>query len=139
MALAGDLRVVLGRLTRKLREQGTANDLTWSQKSVLLRLERDGPSTVTALAQAEGVRPQSLGATIAGLEAGGLVSGAPDPTDGRRTILSLTPDCREWIRAGRAAREDWLFRAIESRLEPAEQKKLAKAVALLGRLLDSAE
>ena len=135
-ALAGDLRVVVGRLSRRVREQAPPGDLTWSQTSVLVRLERDGPASVTDLARAEGVRPQSMGATVAALEAAGLVSGAPDPNDGRRTILSLTAACREWLRVGRAAREDWLLRAIVAHLSAAERDQLARAVALLGRLVD---
>ncbi len=136
-ALAAELRVLLGKLKRRLREQAPAGDLTWSQISVLSRLEQEGPATVTALALTEGVRPQSMGATVAALEAAGLVSGAPDPKDGRQTILSVTVAFQEWISAGRAAREDWLFRAIQMHLTPAEQAELASAVALLKRLVDS--
>ena len=134
--LAGELRVVLGMLTRRLREQAHSEDLTWSQKSVLSRLERDGPATVTTLARVEGVRPQSVGATVAALEAAGLVRGAPHPSDGRQTILSLTPACRDWIAASRAAREDWLLQAIQAKLSPAEQEELASALALFKRLVE---
>jgi DNA-binding MarR family transcriptional regulator len=135
-ALASELRVVIGKMKRRLREQAHLGDLTWSQRSVLSHLERDGPATVTTLARAEGVRPQSIGATIAVLEAAGLVSGVPDPTDGRQTLLSLTVACRERIKADRAAREDWLLRAIQNRLAPAEREQLAGAVELLKRLVD---
>ena len=134
--LAGELRVVLSSLTRRLREQAHSEDLTGSQKSVLIRLEQGGPATVTTLARAEGVRPQSMGATVAALEAAGFVSGAPDPNDRRQTILSLTPACRNWIEAARAAREDWLLQAVEAKLDAAEQDELAKAVSLLKRLVD---
>ncbi len=137
MALAVELRALLGKLNRRLREQANRGDLTWSQASVLTRLERDGPATVTTLARAEGVRPQSMGATVSALEAAGHVIGAPDPADGRQTILSLTPACREWIQAGRAAREDWLFRAIRTKLASGEQEELATAIELLERLVDS--
>jgi len=135
--LAGELRVLIGKLKRRLREQGHLGDLTGSQISVLSRLERAGPATVTSLARAEGMRPQSMGANVSVLEAAGLVSGAPDPNDGRQIILSLTPACRKWIKAGRAAREDWLFRAIEKNLAPKEQEELARAIELLKRLVDS--
>ena len=137
VAVAGELRVVVGKLIRRLREQAQPGDFTWSQVSVLGRLERDGPATVTTLARAEGVRPQSMGATVAVLQEAGLVHGAADPADGRQTILSLTPACREMIKANRAAREDWLFRAIRTNLATAEQKELANAVELLKRLVDS--
>jgi DNA-binding MarR family transcriptional regulator len=136
LALAGDLRVVISQLRRRLREQSSIGDLTWSQTSVLSRLEREGSATVSSLARAEGMRPQSMGATVSALEAAGLVNGSPDPEDGRQTILSLTPACREWIKAARAAKEDWLFRAIQSKLSPEEQGELAKGVELLKRLAE---
>ncbi|KAA3452028.1 MarR family transcriptional regulator [Mesorhizobium sp. SARCC-RB16n] len=137
LALAAELRVVAGRLIRRLREQADAGDLTPSQKSVLLHLEREGPATVTVLARAQNMRPQSMGAIVSALEAAGLVNGAPDPDDGRQTMLSLTAACREMIATGRAARQDWLFRAIQASLDPKEQERLAEAVELLKRLADS--
>jgi DNA-binding MarR family transcriptional regulator len=134
--VAADLRVVLGKLKRRLREETGSRGLSWSQIAVLGYLERDGSKTVTELAQLEGMRPQSMGATVQSLEAAGLVKGVPHPTDGRRTVLSLTPAARAWIRASRNAREDWLFRTIQTRLSPTEQKKLAAAVGLLKRLVE---
>ncbi len=137
LALAGDLRVVAGQLKRRLREQASLGDLTLSQVSVLRRLESEGPVTVTTLARAEGMRPQSMGATISTLQAAGFVSSAADPSDGRQTLWSLTPACRTWIKAGRAAREDWLFRRLQQKLTPTEQAQLAQAMELLKRVVDS--
>ncbi|WP_228934432.1 MarR family winged helix-turn-helix transcriptional regulator [Paraburkholderia saeva] len=137
LSLAGELRVISGKLKRRMREEANLGDLTFSQTRVLMLLEREGPATVTALARAEGVRPQSMGETVASLKAAGLVSGEPNPVDGRQTVLSLTAACRKAIKAGRAAREDWLFRAIRAKLALAEQKKLAAGVELLKRLLDA--
>jgi DNA-binding MarR family transcriptional regulator len=77
-----------------------------------------------------------MGAVIASLEAAGMVIGAPDPTDGRQTILSLTDDCRKWVEEKRAVRQDWLTRTIQARLSPAEQDRLMEAVELLRRLVD---
>ena len=136
-ALAGELRILISQLRHRLREQTHLGDYTWSQTSVIIRLERDGPATVSALARAEGVRQQSMGATISTLEAAGLVKGSPDPADGRQTILSLTDACLEMIRASRAAKEDWLFHAIQTKLSPAEQEQLATDLELLKRIADS--
>lgn len=135
--IAGELRVLVGRLKRRLREETGTRGLSWSQIAVLGHLEREGAKTVTELAQLEGVRPQSMGATVATLEAAGLVQGVPHPTDGRRTVLSLTTAARAWIKASRAAREDWLFHTIQTRLSPAEQKRLAAAVDLIKRLVEA--
>jgi DNA-binding MarR family transcriptional regulator len=134
--LAQDLRALLGKIKRRLREQGHVGDLTPSQVSALLRLEKDGPATASSLARAEGMRPQSIVPVIAALENAGLVAGAPDPTDGRQTLLSLTPACRSWVAQGRAARQDWLTRTIQARLSAKEQDRLAEAVELLKRLVD---
>lgn len=136
-ALAADLRIVAGALSRRLREQADEGDLTSAQKSVLLRLERDGPATGSALARAEAMRPQSMGAIIAALEAAGHVAGAPDPADGRQTIISLTDHFRDWVSTARAARQDWLVRTLQARLTAQEQHQLAGAVDLLKRLADA--
>jgi len=136
MALAGELRVTIGRLSRRLREESRPGNLTASQLAAVGRLDRDGPATVTTLARAEGVRPQSMGATISVLEAEKLVSGAPDPADGRQTIYALTAECKRLLKASRAAREDWLFRAIQAKLTAREQEKLGMFVELLERLTE---
>jgi DNA-binding MarR family transcriptional regulator len=135
-ALAQDLRALLGKLKRRLRDQAHVGDLTPSQVAVLLRLEKDGPATASSLARAEGMRPQSMAPVIAALESAGLVSGAPDPADGRQTLLSLTDACRKWAAEGRAARQDWLTRMLQERLSPQEQGEVAKAVGLLKRLVE---
>ncbi|MDR3708182.1 MAG: MarR family transcriptional regulator [Capsulimonadaceae bacterium] len=134
--LAGELRVSIGKLIRRVREQAHPGDFTSAQKSVLHRLERDGSATVSALARAESVRPQSMRVTVASLEKMGLVSGEQDPTDGRQTFFSLTVACRETLRSSRVAREDWLTRALQAQLTPREQEQLAGAVELLKRLAD---
>jgi DNA-binding MarR family transcriptional regulator len=77
-----------------------------------------------------------MGATVAALEAAGLVQGAPDPADGRQVLLSLSAAGLNWIRAGRAARQDWLMRLIRARLTPGEQENLTAAATLLQRLFD---
>lgn len=135
--LASELRVILGKLSRRLRAQAPPGDLAWPQFGVLLDLENHGPATVTALAKAEGVRPQSMGATIAALQEAGLVAGEPDPTDGRQTILSLTAAYRAWIKANRAAKDDWLAQTITAQLSASEQAELARALELFQRLVES--
>lgn len=119
-----------------MRAQSHAGDLSWSQFSMLSRLERDGPSTVTALAHTEGVRPQSMGATIRDFEAAGYVTGTPDPQDGRQTLWSVTPQAHLLLTATRAARQDWLLAAIQKKYSREEQDEIARAVKLLERLVE---
>ena len=135
--IAADIRALVGQLKRRLREQGGTGDLTPSQTSALARLEREGPLTVSALARAEGVRPQSMGPIVVALEAAGFVVGGPDPGDGRQTLWAVTPECRDWIQASRAARQDWLARMIRRELDPGEQAELARGVALLKRIAEA--
>jgi DNA-binding MarR family transcriptional regulator len=82
------------------------------------------------------MRPQSMSAVIAPLEAAGLVSGTPDPNDGRQTLFALTKMCRKRIQKRRAAKQDWLTRTIQTRLSAQEQEKLAAALEILARLVE---
>ena len=134
--LAAELRTTLGHLKRKLRQHGGLNDFTSSQVAVILRLEKDGPATVSSLARAEGMRPQSMSAVIAPLEDMGFVAGAADPNDGRKTLMSLTKACKKSIEDGRAARQDWLGQAIQQKLSPQEQKKLSSVIRLLAQITE---
>jgi DNA-binding MarR family transcriptional regulator len=134
--LAQDLRALLSKLKRRLRDQSQVGDLTPSQVSVLLRLEKDGLATTSNLARAEGMRPQSMAPVVAALESADMIAGAPDPADGRQTLLALTSACRKWMEKSRAARLDWLTRTLQSKLSPGEIDEVAKAVELLERLVD---
>jgi len=134
--LAADLRATFGQLKRKLRQHGGQDDFTPSQIAVILRLEKDGPATVSSLARAEGMRPQSMSAVIASLEEMGFVAGAADPNDGRKTLMSLTEACKKSIEDGRAARQDWLTQTIQQKLSIQEQQQVSSAIHLLARLTE---
>ena len=60
------------------------------ESAVIARLAKHGPATAAELARAEGMRPQSMGTTIAALEEMGLVERKPHPTDGRQMNIELT-------------------------------------------------
>jgi DNA-binding MarR family transcriptional regulator len=126
--------MAIAKLIRRWREQAQEGDFSESQNSVIRRLERDGQATVSKLAKAQSVRHQSMRITVAGLEKAGVLSGEPDPLDRRQTIFSLTPSFLKILKTGRAAKEDWLFRALQAQLTPRERDKLAAAVEFLNRL-----
>ena len=131
---AGDLRVLIGRLRRKMKELDPPNGLTPTQLSVLSRLDVEGPASPGVLATAERVRPQSMGATLAILEERGLIERRPDPEDGRRQVVSLTPLGDEGIRDSRRQRQEWLAHALRERFTGAELATVTEALALLDRL-----
>lgn len=134
--LAAELRTTLGPLLRKLRQHSEQHDLTTAQIAVVIRLEKNGPATLSSLARAEGMRPPSMSAVIAPLEGMGFVAKASDPSDGRKTLLSLTKSCKKAIKDERAVRQDWLTQAIQQKLSPQEQKKVSSVIPLLARLND---
>jgi DNA-binding MarR family transcriptional regulator len=134
--LALEIRTAVRKLKRRLREHVQAADLTPSQVSVVLRLEEVGPATVSSLARAEGMRPQSMSAVIAPLQDRSLVRGVSDPNDGRQTLMCLTPKCLKWLKEGRDARQDWLTRRISQKLSVREQEKLQTSLELLTRLVE---
>jgi DNA-binding MarR family transcriptional regulator len=132
--IASELRVVLGQLIRRLR---AAHGFPLSQGAVLGRLDREGPRTVSELAVAERMRPQSMAQTVGELEAEGRVTRRPDPDDRRRALVELTEAGREVLRADRERRVGWLAGAIASEVSDDERKVLARAVEVLRRLAES--
>jgi DNA-binding MarR family transcriptional regulator len=134
--LAVEIRAVHRTLKLRAREHGGGKDLTPSQISVIVRLEQEGPSTVSSLARAEGMRPQSMREIVTPLQEAGLISGSPDSNDGRQTLMSLSRKCRDLIQEGRAASHDWLTTTISQRLSAQEQQKLLDALELLRRVVE---
>ncbi|MGI5439722.1 MarR family transcriptional regulator [Streptomyces shenzhenensis] len=131
---AQDVRVVVGRLRRRLRSVSDADDITLSQASVLARLVKDGPAATSALATAEGVRHQSMAATVEALERLGLVARRPDPTDRRCRLVALTAAGRARAEGDRQARQEWLAAALGERCTEKERQTVIAAMAVLERV-----
>ena len=134
--VAAALRESVGLLLRRMR-QHVPGELTLPENAAVARLSRSGPTTSSALAKLEQISPQSMGATLAGLEARGLVARRPDPDDGRRVVLSLTDAGQQVLRDKRDARTRQLAEALSARFTPDEVRLLAGAVPLLERLAQS--
>ena len=133
-ALAQSLRVTIGLLVRRLRQAPAAGELTMPESAALARLDRGGPTTAAALARQEEISPQSMGATLAALEARGLVARGPDPQDGRRIVLSVTAAGLKVLGNRRNARTEKLAAALGTAFTRVELKQLAAATPLLARL-----
>ncbi|MFJ3305347.1 MarR family winged helix-turn-helix transcriptional regulator [Streptomyces sp. NPDC086549] len=134
---ARDLRVVFSRLRRRIREVApdeAEGVLTPSQESALTLVGKHGAATASALASAEGVRPQSMAATLAALEQHGLIRRTPDPDDGRRQLVTLTEAGRARVEGNRQAREEWLARAFQDRFTEEERQTVLTALGLMERL-----
>ena len=132
--LARELRHLVGRLRRRIKEAADTLELTPSQWTVVNRLDRDGPATASELATAERVRPQSMAATITALDERGWLVRTPDPTDGRKQVLSLSDTARANVSDVRQVRDEWLSRALQDNFTAPERATIADALTLLGRL-----
>jgi DNA-binding MarR family transcriptional regulator len=132
--VAGDLSASLGLLVRRLRQVHVHGDITLSQASVLVRLERDGPATPGTLAAVEQITPQSMGAILAALQESGLVSRSGDPSDGRRVRVAITPAGQAALQGVRYEKARQLARAMAEGFTPTEQRRLIEAIPLLQRL-----
>lgn len=132
--VAAALRVSVGVFVRRLRQSPLQDELTTPEMTALSRLDRDGPATPSALARAEQITPQGMGATLNGLVKRGLVQRAPDPEDGRRTVMSLTEAGREIVRSKRSARTQQIAKSLSERFTQEELQILMAAAPLIGRL-----
>ncbi len=137
--LAVRLAVAIKRLRARLREAAWASgvELPIAQVAVLKRLRNDGPTTASALAAAEHVTHQAITQTLGALKRAGLVRSAPDPTDGRKSVISVTSAGNRLFESAVASRDAWLARAIESVVLPRERAALEKSTELLERLADA--
>jgi DNA-binding MarR family transcriptional regulator len=132
--VAGAIRESVGLLLRRMRQNRPDGELTLPESSALTRLSRGGPATPGALAKLEQISPQSMGATLAALEARGLVERRPDPEDGRRAVMSVTEAGQQVLRDKRSARTERLAQALSSGFTDVEISQLMAAAPLLERL-----
>jgi DNA-binding MarR family transcriptional regulator len=134
---ATELTLALGSLIRRIRATAPSElkELSWTQKSVIVRLDTDGPATAADLARAEGVKSQSMGTALATLEEMGLIVRKPHPTDGRRANIALTDKGKTIRKDTRAAKHGWLIHAIE-KLDKKEQETLFSAGEIIKKLVD---
>jgi DNA-binding MarR family transcriptional regulator len=130
-----DFGHAIGRLTRRVRAQAASHGLSLTEASVMARLGRDGPATTAELARAEGMRPQSMGATVGALEERGLVERKPHPTDGRQVNIELSAMGAAVRKSVGDAKRTWLAQAI-SRLDEEDRDTLFAAAEIIDRVLD---
>ncbi|WNV86498.1 MarR family winged helix-turn-helix transcriptional regulator [Umezawaea sp. Da 62-37] len=129
-----EVRAVISRLRRRILNAAEAEDITLGQASVLARLSGEQGVTASALAAAEGVRHQSMTATVAALAALGLVERRPDPDDGRRLLIALTAQGQRRVDEGRQARQEWLAGELQAKCTEQERRAVIAAMAVLERL-----
>jgi DNA-binding MarR family transcriptional regulator len=133
------LRLVIARLYRQLAQaSGNDLDLTYAQLSALARTQQHGPLRIGELAAYEQVAAPSLTRTVAPLAAAGLIAKQPDPTDGRSSLVTITPEGDDVLDRIRRTRSGLLARRM-ARLDPDRLDALLAALPALEQLLTDPE
>ncbi len=130
-----DFTQAIGLLVRRVRATAASHELSLTEAAVMARLARDGPATTADLARAEGMKPQSMGTTIAALEEMGMVERKPHPTDGRQVNIELTARGAAVRKSTRDAKRTWLAQAINE-LDEQERETLFTAGEIIKRLAE---
>jgi DNA-binding MarR family transcriptional regulator len=130
-----DFTQAVGLLVRRVRAAAASHELSLTESSVMGRLFKEGPATTAELARAEGMKPQSMGATIAALEEQGLVERTPHPTDGRQVNIELTAKGASVRKSVGDAKQTWLVQAV-ARLDESERETLLAAGKIIKRLAE---
>jgi DNA-binding MarR family transcriptional regulator len=125
----------VGQLVRSVRRAASEEDLSLTESAVLGRLAKDGPSTTAELARAEGMKPQSMGTTIAALEEMGLVERKPHATDGRQVNIRVTSKGATVRKQRKDAKLAWFSQAV-AQLDKKDQATLFAAGEIIKRMVE---
>jgi DNA-binding MarR family transcriptional regulator len=134
--VSNQLRIVVGRIVRRLRQGNEAGEVTLSELSVLARLDRCGPLPAGVLAEQESISPQAMSALLAALEQRGLVARDADADDGRRLSIAATTSGERLLAGRRSLNAQRVARALNEALTAAELEQLIAAIPLLEQLAD---
>lgn len=134
--VAAELRLLVGRISRRLRQTHAVGEVTPSEVSVLARLDHDGAASPGVLAEQERVRPQAMASTLATLEERGLVRRQPDPEDGRRAVMTVTAVGRQMLLDRRSESNQRLTSVLDAEFTADERRTLLAVLPLLDRLAE---
>ena len=129
---AARLRLVLVRLVRALRHQGSTA-LTPSQLSALATLEEVGPLRISALAALESVGAPVATRVVASLEELHLLERTDDPEDKRACLVKLSDLGRQTLTTVWGERTVGLSSRMD-RLSPSERSRLEAALPALEKI-----
>jgi DNA-binding MarR family transcriptional regulator len=132
--VAARLRLAVTRTARRLRQEAGV-DLTPSLAAALGTIDVHGPLTPSELAERERVQRPTATRLISKLGEAGLVDRTSDPSDGRVSLVSVTPEGRALMRRLRTRKTAFLAKRLRD-LDPEEVATLDRAAAILERLLE---
>ncbi|MDQ6797354.1 MAG: MarR family transcriptional regulator, partial [Actinomycetota bacterium] len=135
--LAADLRLAVGRLSRRLRQHAVGG-LSPSQVSAMASLDCHGPVPIGRLSRLEGVSAPTMTRIVDRLEQQGLVRRRIDPADGRSAVVGMTPHGTSALARLRHERTAFLAGRLAG-LDEKEVAALAAALPALRLLAEESE
>lgn len=135
VTLANELRPVLLRLNRHLRQELAPLGITGGQAALLHTIRTSRDIGVQELAGRTGMSGPAMSAYVDRLESAGLVRRRRSEDDRRRVELALTDEGVRVLRSARSRRTAWLAARLK-RLEPDELAAIESAVEPLSKLLE---
>ncbi|WP_432571096.1 MarR family winged helix-turn-helix transcriptional regulator [Kineococcus sp. SYSU DK005] len=125
------LRTAVGAFVRRVRSRDT---MPVGQAAVLGHLARAGDLSITALAELEGVRHQSMARTVSLLAEQGLVATSVDERDRRRVSVNLLERGAHRLGEERRQRASAIAAATAAALT-AEERAIAERIPeILGKI-----
>ena len=131
--LAARLRLVIGRLHRRIRIDGRES-VPPLQLSAMVTVEEHGPLRLSELARREAVSVPTMSRVLAALDEQGLVVRTPDPQDARGVLVTLSDDGAQRLSQVRSHRTALVARRL-GRLDAEQRATLAAALPALEALL----
>jgi DNA-binding MarR family transcriptional regulator len=131
--LAARLRLVVGRLHRRIRIDGRES-IPPLQLSALVTVEQHGPLRLSELARREAVTAPTMSRVLAALDDQGLVIRTPDPHDARGVRIVLSDEGAVRLAEVRSHRTALVARRL-ARLDDGERKRIVAALPALEALL----
>jgi DNA-binding MarR family transcriptional regulator len=134
---AAHLRTAIVRTARRLRQEAAAetSGLTPTSVAALATIERHGPLTPSEIAEIERVKRPTITRTLGCLEREGLIDRAPDPADGRSSLVSVNGAGRERLRRLRGRKNAYLARRMRD-LPESDVVTLERAAEILEGILE---
>jgi DNA-binding MarR family transcriptional regulator len=134
--VAAELRLVVARLARRLRQEAlTGLDLPPARLSTLAAIVQKGPATLTEIAAAEQVRLATVARTVQTLVEIGLVARETSPDDGRAVRVTATNAGRQVVAASHTRKDAYLARRVAG-LSVRELRTLERALPALHKIID---
>ncbi len=131
---AARLRLAINRMARRLRQEANT-DLGPASISALATIERSGPLTPSELARLEGIQRPTATRILTRLTDEALVSRTADPTDGRSSIVAVTPHGRTALNRLRKRKTAYLAKRMRE-LPDDDVATLARAAEILEQVLE---